>query len=310
MNAIGWGWLRGLFVVFGAPLLLLALLQAGSWMHTLLRDPEPIFRPLQPIEHPNYRVLTEQALRAFHALPERRQSAIVDELQATITPAGDYLERLARQPPELLCLGENHDDYSRDWLARELLPRYPLNVLMLESGADKLAALQRRVTRGEHYVPLLGADIAGTLKVAQTHNPQLVLEAVDLPAGARGSQPISRDQFIAARVIGSRRAGGTHLVLLGALHCADNPGWLYRTLSMGGAGENYETLLNLRLLGMHQEGPGEAFVRFLDRIGLRHRDLAVTDTRRLPLPVQHWFSNFDALRDYRALLIYRARPRA
>lgn len=307
MSTFGWGWLRGLFVVFGAPLLLLALIQGWSWTHALLREPAPVFRPLQTIEHPNYRVLTEQALQAFYALPDRRQTAIFDELLAAIHPADRYLDRLASQPPELVCLGENHDDYTRDWLARELLPRYPLDVLMLESNPATLTALQQRIAEGETYVPLLGADIAGTISMARSHNPQLRLEAIDMPPGARATQPVTRDQFIAARVIGSRRAGSRHLVLLGALHCADSPGWLYQTLSDRRANDGYDSLLNLRLLGMHQEGPGEAFVRFLDGIGIPHGDFAIADTRQLPPAVQRWFTHFDALRGYRALLIYRAK---
>ena len=102
--------------------------------------------------------------------------------------------------------------------------------------------------------------------------------------------------------------GRRNAVLMGALHCTDDAGWLYertrRRLSPDGA----ERAVNLRILGEHQDGPLEAFVYFLDEAGIAPADFALADPHTLPPLIQVWFRLLwhETIGRYRAVLVFRA----
>jgi hypothetical protein len=66
-------------------------------------------------------------------------------------------------------------------------------------------------------------------------------------------------------------------------------------------------MLNVRVLGEHQNGPVEAFVYFMEEIGVKKRDFVIPDTHSLPDPICEWFPslNRQTLGKYRSLIVFR-----
>ena len=64
---------------------------------------------------------------------------------------------------------------------------------------------------------------------------------------------------------------------------------------------------NVQVLGEHQNGPMEAFVYFIDEIGIEKRDFVVADTRSLPGRIYEWVPllKHETLRNYRSLIVFR-----
>jgi hypothetical protein len=68
-----------------------------------------------------------------------------------------------------------------------------------------------------------------------------------------------------------------------------------------------DEMLNVRVLGEHQNGPVEAFVYFMDEIGIEKRNFVIPHTRSLPDHIYEWFPllNRQILDKYRSLIVFR-----
>jgi hypothetical protein len=66
-------------------------------------------------------------------------------------------------------------------------------------------------------------------------------------------------------------------------------------------------MVNVQLLEEHQNGPLEAFVFFLDEIGIEKTGFVIPDTRALHACIYAWFPslNRQALQRYRSLIVFR-----
>jgi hypothetical protein len=97
------------------------------------------------------------------------------------------------------------------------------------------------------------------------------------------------------------------VILYGALHCNDESGWLYRHLREQSPPREALRMLSVQILGVHQHGPLEAFVTFLDALGMAPGDFAIPDTRRLPPLVGDWFGLLQqqVLSRIDALVVFR-----
>jgi hypothetical protein len=143
------------------------------------------------------------------------------------------------------------------------------------------------------YVPLLGADIGGVMRAAKARNPRITLAGVDETRAQRRQRERgrgSRDQSIVLNVRRQLGAAGRTVALFGALHCSDQRNWLFGRLRSSRAPFDREEMLNITVLGEHQDGPVEAFTHFLDEIGIDNKGFVIPATSALPPLIYAWFS--------------------
>jgi hypothetical protein len=69
-----------------------------------------------------------------------------------------------------------------------------------------------------------------------------------------------------------------NLILFVALHCCDFVGWLYDLINTSEASFGPNQRTNLYVLGEYQDWSLEAFIYFLDKIGLRKKNFTITNT--------------------------------
>ncbi|NQV99688.1 MAG: hypothetical protein HQ483_08320 [Rhodospirillales bacterium] len=290
---------RLLLVILAFPLTFLAGFGAYQiyldYFHVVTVPPSSRVR----IQYPNYHRVAQDALRNFAALPASRQGEIRQSLNLSLVDFQPWLAAFAASPPGLICLGENHDDQTRRFLARSLFSGLQPDVLMIESTPDELARIKRD---RRPYVPLLGADISAVLKA---QSPSTMIAAIDQRQAQKG---MAREQAILTNLQNSAVAGRTNLVLFGALHCGNFEGWLYDLLGKSAIPFSPDQRSSLRVIGEHQDGSLEAFIYFLDEIGLHRGHFTITRPRDLA-PWIH--AAFPVLSDqtlihYDAVVVFRA----
>ena len=68
-----------------------------------------------------------------------------------------------------------------------------------------------------------------------------------------------------------------------------------------------DAMLNVRVLGAHQNGPVAAFVYVMDEIGIDKGSFVISDTRTLPSDICEWFPllNRETPAEYRAWIVFR-----
>jgi hypothetical protein len=93
---------------------------------------------------------------------------------------------------------------------------------------------------GRDYFPLLDADIMKILRSVKNRNPAIKIwgiEETDEQQKGQHGHSISRDQSIAHNFWDRFQPGRFHIILFGALHCTNEPNWLFKHLSnQAGAG--------------------------------------------------------------------------
>jgi hypothetical protein len=301
-------------VVLGGISVLLALISGYQWYLEEFPGPDASSDSRGRMHHPNYRSMAEQTLDQLNALPAAEREALLDGLRAALVPVPVWLDGLDRAGFGLLCLGEEHDDHTRRFLAEQVLPALPLDTLHLETTPAGLADIERRLRLGRDYTPLLGADIGGVLRAARLATPKLTVTAIEeteqqgkdrLRAGT-GSREDSLVGNLAAVYVPGRR----NAVLMGALHCTDDAGWLYERTRRRLPPDDAERAVSMRILGEHQDGPLEAFIYFLDETGIAPADFALTDPHSLPPLVQVWFRLLwhETIGRFDTVLVFRAGP--
>jgi hypothetical protein len=295
----------------GWPIVLLIVFVAYQWYLDEFHGPNvpPVSR--ERVQYPNYHPAAEEALARLDALSGAEREALLAGLRATIVPVATWLDGIDRAGFSLLCLGENHETHTRRFLADRVFPALRLDALHLETTPAGLADVERRLRLGRDYAPLLGADIAGVLRAARQADPAVVVTAIEETERQRKDRLRigggSREDSLVANLEAAYVSSGRNAVLIGALHCTDEAGLLFertrRQLSLGVA----ERAVNLRILGEHQNGPLEAFVYFLDEVGITPGDFALVDTDALPPMIQRWFWLLwhGTFGKYRAILVFR-----
>jgi hypothetical protein len=305
-------------VVLGWPLAVLLVLStytgARDWMATEYPTRPPPAEPRVGVQYPGYRATTERALSSFGALPAAERAHLLAALRKHIRPAEVWLAELNDKGFEVLCLGEDHAEGTRDFVATQLLPHLQYRQLLLESTPSEIDRIRNKVASGREYFPLLGADIAGILRDAGRRNPPVEvagIEESETQRQRRQQQPAAgthrgRDDSIADNFRARYRPGERHLLLFGAFHCSTEPGWLLSTLRHRWQGPA-TSLLTLRVLEARSQGPVESMVNFLDAIGLGLSDFVVDDSARVPPEFASWFPILrqSILSRYDALLVFR-----
>ena len=285
---------------------------AVEWARShFVPSPTPVEAPVDAfVRHAGYEELVTRALAAFHAMPPSRRETLVDNLRRHLGDLDAELARLHDSSLRILCIGERHLDTTRRFLAEAVFPALAVDVLLLAVSDDAWPAMMARIDAGDKKVPLLGADIANLVRAARKARPGLVVAGIDESASQK-SQRIhrrqgSRDISIAGNLRSQLRRDKRHAVLFGALHCADQPNWLYRRVQLGEHRVAREAIRNVNVIGEHQDGTLEAFLAFLHGIGIERRQFMITDVGTLDRLIFTWFPGLTrSFQRFDSVIIFR-----
>jgi hypothetical protein len=182
---------------------------------------------------------------------------------------------------------------TRRFLAEVVLPALTIDVLLLETPGDALPEIMSRIDAGLAEVDLLDADIAAIVRSVRGTNPAIVIAGIDETATQKAQRVHrkrgSRDISITGNLRSHVRRRKRHAVLFGALHCADQPNWMYRRVRLGERRINREEIRNVNVIGEHQDGTLEAFLAFIHAIGVEGRQFMIADTGALDRLIFTWF---------------------
>jgi hypothetical protein len=301
---------RVILTIFGGYFLILLFLSVYDWIKA-----EYPKRPAQPpsserIQHPFYHEQVAKVLQRFSRLSESEKTAIKKNLESSLISMEKWLTHLGQSDYQIMCMGELHEESTRDFLAEEFFAKFSTDVLMLETTPENLIRLIKRMDAGRDYFPLLDADIMKILRTVRHRNPATriwgIEETDEQQKGQRGHTN-SRDQSIAHNFWDRFEPEKLHIILFGALHCTNDQNWLFEQLYSQASFPLKKRMLNLRVLGEHQNGPLEAFLYFLDEIGIERKHFVIPDTDLLHPRIYELFQslNRETLRRYRSLLVFR-----
>jgi hypothetical protein len=301
---------RVILASLGGYLIILLFLSVYDWIVE-----EYPRRPTKPpsserIQHPFYHEEVAKALQRFSRLPKPEKAAIKQNLESNLISMEQWLTYLGQSDYQIMCMGELHEESTRNFLAEEFFAKFSTDVLLLEATPKDLKRLIERMDAGRDYFPLLDADIMKILRSVKNRNPAIKIwgiEQTDEQQKGQHGHSISRDQSIAHNFWDRFQPGKIHIILFGALHCTNEPNWLFKHLSNQASLPLKERMLNVRVLGEHQNGPVEAFVYFLDEIGIEKKHFVFPNTISLHPRIYELFQmlNQETLEKYRSLIVFR-----
>lgn len=309
---------------FGLVFLLVAvvatLLVAGWIQENYVSRPSPE-SPTGPFHNPGYRQKAEHAVSHFSTLSASEQAALLRNLEQNIVSVERWLDSVHETGFSVLCVGENHEDTTRQFLARTLFSELEIDVLFLEVTSHQLGIITQELISElelsweKEQILLLGADIAGIIRAARVRNPNLEVIGIEEAkrqriARQRGDEPGTRDESIYNNFWRQYRYGRRHVVLFGALHCTNRPQWLYGRIRRLGPRRMADEMINVRILEEHQDGRVEAFIYFLGKIGIHRDDFVVVDSTKLHPLIYDWFKDLGVtFRDFTVLMVFGNRSR-
>jgi len=301
---------RVILALLGGYLIILLVLSVYDWIVE-----EYPRRPNKPpssdrIQHPFHHEEVAKALRRFSQLPKSEKTAIKENLESSLISMEQWLTYLGQSDYQIICMGELHEESTRDFLAEEFFAKLSIDVLLLEATPMNLKRLIKRMDAGRDYFPLLDADILKILRTVKDRNPAIKIwgiEETDEQQRKQHGHSNSRDQSIAHNFWDKFQPGRFHIILFGALHCTNEPNWLFKHLCSQASLPLKERMLNVRVLGEHQNGALEAFVYFLNEIGIDKKDLVIPNTNSLHPRIYELFQllNRQTLEKYRSLIVFR-----
>lgn len=268
---------------------------AAQWARlNFVPSPTPIEIPADAfVQHAGYEELATKVIEAFDAMPASRRRALVENLRANLGDLHEELKQLNASRLTILCIGERHMATTRRFLAEVMLPALTIDVLLLEAPGDALPEIMSRIDAGPAEVDLLDADIAAIVRSVRGTNPAIVIAGIDETATQKAQRVHrkrgSRDISITGNLRSHVRRGKRHAVLFGALHCADQPNWMYRRVRLGEHRVKRAEIRNINVIGEHQDGPLEALLVFIHAIGIERRSFLIADTGALDRLIYAWF---------------------
>ena len=301
---------RVILASLGGYLIILLFLSVYDWIVE-----EYPRRPTKPpsserIHYPFYHQEVANAIERFYRLPESEKAVIKKNLESSLISMEQWLTHLGQSDYQIICMGELHKESTRNFLAEEFFAKFSTDVLQLEATPKDLKRLIKRMDTGRDYFPLLDADIMKILRSVNDRNPAIKIwgiEETDEQQKGQHGHSISRDQSIAHNFRDRFQPGRLHIILFGALHCTNEPNWLFKNLCNQASLHLKERMLNVRVLGEHQNGPVEAFVYFLDEIGIEKKHFVIPNTNSLHPRIYELFQmlNQETLEKYRSLIVFR-----
>jgi hypothetical protein len=150
---------RVILALLGGYLIILLFLSVYDWIVE-----EYPRRPTKPpsserIHYPFYHQEVANAIERFYRLPESEKAAIQENLQFNLISIEQWLTHLDQSNNQIMCMGELHEDSTRNFLAEEFFAKFSTDVLLLEATPKDLKRLIQRMDAGRDYFPLLDADI-------------------------------------------------------------------------------------------------------------------------------------------------------
>ena len=295
------------------PLLAIVLLQAYTLYDDITRPalvdwPPPGDRIQFPLHHP----WAERAVARVAELPPRERTELIAKIEQSIQPFPEWLAALNRSAVTVLCIGENHEPYLRRFLADRVFTTLKADVLLLEATPGEVRRIRSGLEAGDEEITLLDADVARLLRNALAVNPGVDIEGIEERPEQRAARletsTGSRESSIEANFRARYRSGSRNVVLYGAFHCSHRGGWLFRRLRLRPPPDApADSLVNLRVAWEHVEAPFEAFVYFLDEIGVAPGDFVIADPATLPPEIDDWFPFLSAneLGAFGAVAVFR-----
>jgi hypothetical protein len=301
---------RVILTVLGGYFIILLGLTVYEWVRE--EYPKPPTKPpsRERIQHPFYHEQAVKALQRFSRLPKRERNSIKESLKYSLISMEQWLTCFGQSDYQIICIGELHEECIRNFLAEKFFANFSVDVLLLEATPKELNRLIKRMNAGRSYFPLLDADIMNILRTVRARNPDVKIygiEETDEQQKKQSSHSGSRDKSIARNFWNRYQSGKRHIILFGALHCTNEPKWLFEHLSDQASLPLKNRMLNAQVLEEHQNGPVEAFVYFLDEIGIERTDFVIPDTSALHARIYEWFQllNRQTLEKYRTLIVFR-----
>jgi hypothetical protein len=301
---------RVILTVIGGYLVILLGLTAYDWLREEYPQPSGRLPSRERIQHPFYHEQAVTALRRFSSLPERQRNSIRERLKCSLISMEQWLTSIGQSDYRIMCIGELHEECIRSYLADKFFSNFSVDVLLLEATPEELNRLLKRMKAGRAYFPLLDADIMRILRTVRNRNPDVNIygiEETDEQQKKQRSHSGARDKSIARNFWNRYQPEKRHIILFGALHCTNESDWLFENLRNQASVPLKKLMLNALVLEEHQNGPVEAFVYFLDEIGIEKRDFVIPDTSGLPARIYEWFHllNRQTLQKYRSLIVFR-----
>ena len=270
--------------------------------------------PTGPFHNPGFRHTAENALRLFSRLSAAEQAVLRRNLEENIISVSSWLDRLGKSKFRVLCLGEDHEESTRSFLARTIFSEIQVDELLLEVTPPQLERITQELRWGRKRVALLGANIADIIRAARNRSPDMELIGIEETKSQRiarqkhGSRG-TRDESIQNSFWRHFRYGRRHVILFGALHCMDRDEWLYGRTRRLAPARVVDEMLNVRVLERHQEGSIEALAYFLGKIGIDRDDFVVADSQAVHPLIYEWFELLGVmLKDFTVLVVFQNRP--
>lgn len=287
---------RTVATILGVPVVAFLLLQAYFWYENLREDHTLAALSSERIQFPLHHRWAQGALERFGALTPDEQAEMRALVRQSIQGLESWLEALNRQDVALICLGENHDGHLRRMIAERILSRFPTDILMLEGDRTDAARLLRHSPISDYVPLLLGVDMSPVIRAVKHANPEARVLGIEETAaqfkGRKAGDGSARDGTIEQNLRAVYQPGKRHIVLYGAFHCSHNTQRFYNRLNDDFPGLDNRVRLNVRVAREHIEAPVEAFMYFLDEIGLPRRDIVITDPAALVRRFREWFPFF------------------
>ncbi len=299
-------------LLYGCILMILGIFLAMGYdwaKENFVPSPLPPSRPKQgSIRYPEIDYLRENALRKLADIPPFERQQLRDSLDLAITTLDSWLAKIRTAQPDVICVGETHDDLTRTFLATRFFPKYPVDVLMLEITHDDLAILVKLIESGSSRLSMLEADVAEVIRAARAANARVSVHGIEETRSQRvarfKTRTGSREQSIVDNFHADFRSGRQHAVLYGALHCIDEPNWFLGRMREG-RGRRIGSTLSVNVVNAHGSGETEAFVNFLQELELPAPPFVVPHTAMLHAEVYAWFPHLtQSFRQYDAVIVF------
>lgn len=300
-------------LLYGCLLVIIGIFLATAFdwaKENFVPSPRSTLRPLKAaaraleIDH-----LRETALGRLADIPAFERQQFRDALSSAITAFDPWLSRMQDAPPELICVGETHDDLTRSFLASRFFPEFPLDALMLETTQEDLEILIRLVDSGSPRLSMLEADVAEVIRAARDANPEVSILGIEETRSQRitrfQTRTGSREQSILENFFLNFRPGRRHAVLYGALHCVDEPSWFLGRLRANGDGRKPGQTLSVNVVNARSSVETAAFVGFVEELGFPSPPFVVPQTAMLHAEIYAWFPQLTrTFRHYDSVIVF------
>ena len=300
-----------ILAIFGGYLIILLFLSAHDWISKeFQKRPNP--SPSQvDIQHPSHHKEAVNALKLFLQLSKSERIAIKENLETNLISMERWLKQVIQFEYQIMCIGEFHEEATRDFLAEEVFSKVRADILLLEATPGMLKRLIKRMEAGRDYFPLFDADIMRILRAVVNTNPAVNIygiEETDEQQKEKKDLFNSRDRSIALNFWDCFQPGKNHIILFGALHCTNESNWLFQNLRRQASFPLKRRMLNVQVLGEHQDGALEGFVYFIDAIGIETKHFVISDTNSFHPLIYELFHLLkrQTLDKYHAVIVFRS----